>query len=72
MKTVTVREFYHNAGLVDGLAGGKHLIVTANGKPAVLLNINRQPASNTVQVATEVHAEVDRIRRDDPRRACPG
>jgi hypothetical protein len=23
MKTVTVREFYHNAGLVDGLAEGK-------------------------------------------------
>jgi hypothetical protein len=22
MKTVTVREFYHNAGLVDGLAEG--------------------------------------------------
>ena len=32
MKTVTVREFYHNAGLVDGLPEGKRLIVTANGK----------------------------------------
>jgi len=29
--------------------------VTANGKPAVLLNINRQPESNTLDVATEVH-----------------
>ena len=28
-----------------------YTIVTANGKPAVLLNINRQPDSNTVQVA---------------------
>ncbi len=28
-----------------------YTIVTANGNPAVLLNINRQPASNTVQVA---------------------
>ncbi len=43
-----------------------YTIVTANGKPVVLLNINRQPASNTVQVATEVHAEVDRIRRELP------
>ena len=40
-----------------------YTIVTANGKPAVLLNINRQPDSNTVQVADEVHAEIDRIRR---------
>ena len=33
-----------------------YTIVTANGKPAVLLNIYRQPDSNTVQVADEVHA----------------
>jgi CzcA family heavy metal efflux pump len=32
-----------------------YTIVTANGKPAVLLNINRQPESNTLDVATEVH-----------------
>jgi antitoxin (DNA-binding transcriptional repressor) of toxin-antitoxin stability system len=32
MKTVTVREFYHNAGLVDGLAEGKQMLVTAHGK----------------------------------------
>ncbi len=43
-----------------------YTIVTANGKPAVLLNINRQPESNTVQVATLVHAEVDRIRKSLP------
>ncbi len=36
-----------------------YTIVTANGKPAVLLNINRQPDSNTVDVAKEVHAEID-------------
>src|SRR3989441_8523278 len=41
-------------------------IVTANGKPAVLLNINRQPDSNTMQVATEVHDEVERIRKSLP------
>src|SRR5882724_1925591 len=43
-----------------------YTIVTANGKPAVLLNINRQPESNTVQVAALVHAEVDRIRKSLP------
>ena len=37
-------------------------------RPALLLlNINRQPDSNTVQVADEVHAEIDRIRATLPR-----
>jgi CzcA family heavy metal efflux pump len=43
-----------------------YTIVTANGKSAVLLNINRQPDSNTVQVANEVHTEVDAIRKSLP------
>ena len=43
-----------------------YTIVTAEGKPAVLLSINRQPDSNTVEVANEVHAEVDRIRSSLP------
>ena len=43
-----------------------YTIVTANGKPAVLLNINRQPASNTVQVADGVHAEIESIRKSLP------
>jgi CzcA family heavy metal efflux pump len=43
-----------------------YTIVNANGKPAILLNINRQPDSNTVQVADEVHSEVDRIRKSLP------
>jgi CzcA family heavy metal efflux pump len=44
-----------------------YTIVTANGKPSLLININRQPDSNTVQVADEVHAEIDRIRATLPR-----
>ena len=43
-----------------------YTIVTANGKPAVLLSVNRQPDSNTVEVANEVHAEVERIRQSLP------
>jgi CzcA family heavy metal efflux pump len=35
-----------------------YTIVTANGKPAVLLNINRQPDSNTLDVANEVHSQM--------------
>ena len=40
-----------------------YTVVTANGKPAVLLNISRQPDRNTVQVATEVHSEIENIRK---------
>jgi multidrug efflux pump subunit AcrB len=43
-----------------------YTVVTANGKPAVLLNINRQPDGNTVQVAYEVHAAIDEIRKTLP------
>jgi CzcA family heavy metal efflux pump len=43
-----------------------YTIVTANGRPAVLLNINRQPDGNTVQVADEVHAQVEEIRKSLP------
>jgi CzcA family heavy metal efflux pump len=43
-----------------------YTIVTANGQPAVLLNINRQPDSNTMQVADGVHAEIDSIRKTLP------
>jgi CzcA family heavy metal efflux pump len=43
-----------------------YTIVRADGKPAVLININRQPDSNTVLVANEVHHEVELIRAKLP------
>jgi CzcA family heavy metal efflux pump len=43
-----------------------YTIVTANGKPAVLLNLFRQPDSNTVEVADQVRAELDQIRHSLP------
>ena len=43
-----------------------YTVVTANGKPAVLVNINRQPDGNTVEVAQEVHDEIERIRKSLP------
>jgi multidrug efflux pump subunit AcrB len=41
--------------------------VTANGKPAVLLNLTRQPSSNTVAVADAVDAEVVQLRGKLPK-----
>jgi multidrug efflux pump subunit AcrB len=41
--------------------------VTANAKSAVLLNVFRQPDSNTVTVADQIHAEIDTIRRELPK-----
>ncbi|HZU22497.1 MAG TPA: efflux RND transporter permease subunit [Terriglobales bacterium] len=43
-----------------------YTVVTANGKPAVLLSINRQPDGNTVEVADEVHQEIQDLRRSLP------
>jgi CzcA family heavy metal efflux pump len=43
-----------------------YTVVTANGKPAVLLSIYRQMDSNTVEVANAVHAEVAQLRKELP------
>jgi CzcA family heavy metal efflux pump len=39
-----------------------YTMVTANGKPAVLLSVHRQPESNTLDVADEVHAQIEELR----------
>ena len=44
-----------------------YTVVTANAKPAVLLNVYRQPDSNTVTVADAVHAEIAAIRKELPK-----
>ncbi len=43
-----------------------YTIVTANSQPAVLLNIFRQPDSNTVAVANEVHHQIQQLERSLP------
>jgi CzcA family heavy metal efflux pump len=53
------------ASVVAGTAP-VYTAVSANGKPAVLISIHRQPDSNTVQVAEEVHKEMDAIRPSLP------
>jgi CzcA family heavy metal efflux pump len=43
-----------------------YTIVTANGKPAVLLNIFRQPDSNTAAVADAANADLEQIKQTLP------
>src|SRR5262249_50235233 len=45
-------------GTVAPAAEPVYTVVSANGKPALLLSVNRQPESNTVQVADHVHREM--------------
>jgi CzcA family heavy metal efflux pump len=58
----------HIADVADVQPGVEpvYTMVDANGKPAVLMNIARQPSSNTVQVADEVTAEVERLKTTLP------
>src|SRR6201993_2795123 len=51
----------HDIGTVARSAAPVYTIVTANGKSAVLLSINRQPDSNTLSVADEVHQQIQSL-----------
>lgn len=44
----------------------QYTIVTADGKPAVLININRQPDANTVAVVDEIKAELAAMHNELP------
>ena len=43
MKTLSVRKFYHNAGLAGCLPKGQQPVVTANGKPKCVVSQSRRP-----------------------------
>lgn len=45
----------------------QYTIVSADGKPAVLVNINRQPDANTVAVVDEIKAELAAMRGELPK-----
>jgi multidrug efflux pump subunit AcrB len=45
----------------------EYTIVSADGKPAVLVNINRQPDANTVAVVDEVKAELAALHNELPK-----
>jgi len=49
-------------GIVSPSTAPNYTVVTANGKSAVLLSINRQPDSNTVEVANEAHQAMEDMR----------
>jgi multidrug efflux pump subunit AcrB len=51
-----------DVGTVEEAVEPIYTVVSANGKPALLISVNRQPDSNTVQVADAVHAEMAAIR----------
>lgn len=55
-----------DVGSVGTSTAPSYTIVTANGKPSVLVSINRQPDSNTVEVANEVQAEIASLRSTLP------
>ncbi len=56
----------HDVAVVGASTKPVYTVVTANQKPAVLLNINRQPDSNTVTVANEVHAKIQELEKSLP------
>jgi len=55
-----------DVGSVAPSAAPAFTVVTANGKPAVLVSVSRQPDSNTVDVANLVHSEIDKLRPSLP------
>ena len=55
-----------DVGTVTPATEPVYTVVSANGKPAVLLSVNRQPDSNTVQVADEVHEEMTALKASLP------
>lgn len=44
----------------------RYTIVTSNGKPGVLLSINRQPGTNTVTVSDGIYKKLNQIRKTLP------
>jgi multidrug efflux pump subunit AcrB len=55
-----------DVGSVTRSVAPVYTIVTANGKSAVLLSIIRQPDSNTLAVADEVHQQIQSLRAGLP------
>ena len=68
IKTTTGGDPVHisDVATVSNSVAPAYTVVTANGKQAVLLNIFRQPASNTVDVAKAVRDEIAKLKSDLP------
>ena len=68
VKTTTAGAPVHIADVatVEDATMPIYTTVTANGKPSVLINISRQPSSNTVTVADGVAAQIAQLRSNLP------
>lgn len=54
MKTMTTREFFHSPGIVKALRSGQSVIVTDNGKPALVVTKSGQrPRRSRVDLERE-------------------
>ena len=54
MKTLTTREFFHSPGLVKALRSGQSILVTDNGKPAlVVTKAGKRPRRTRAQLERE-------------------
>src|SRR6266446_9637900 len=60
MKTLTTREFFHSPGIVKALRSGQSVIVTDNGKPALVV-------TKTGQRPCKSRADLER----EARETCP-
>ena len=58
--------YVHDLATVSPGIAPNYTIVTANRRPAVLINVNRQRRSNTMLVAAEVQAEMQKIEKSLP------
>lgn len=52
--------------IVEPAIQPRYTVVTANGKPGVLISVNRQPGTNTVTVADGVYKELNTIKKNLP------
>jgi antitoxin (DNA-binding transcriptional repressor) of toxin-antitoxin stability system len=54
MKTLTTREFFHAPGLVKALRSGQSIVVTDNGKPALIVTkAGKRPCKTRAQLERE-------------------
>ena len=56
----------NDVATVQAATSPTYTMIRAEGREAVLLNITRQPTSNTVQVADEVAAEIEQLKPSLP------
>jgi hypothetical protein len=55
MKTMTTREFFHSPGIVKALRSGQSVVVTDNGKPALIVTkTGKRPRRSRADLEKEI------------------